>query len=338
MSGRIRSAKAVISDWKVSHTTRNGILYCAVFALVGQHAPHLARVHAGVPGHVGHEQHQRVDRVGVAAPGIGDHVVHQPVGRQRVFPRETLVDAHRLAGRVHEQVLGRLEPAQRRAVQRRVRLDGLGALGRPGVGRHGARIGRLVPEAAGPVDGAQQRHQDGQRADGLEAVAVRRQATHRVEGDRVAGHALVLAAPPVGPGDGQLDGLVARGHAHLVRQAADRRRGNAGDVLGPLGRATAHALFQQLERGLDRRAVGHGEAAEQRRVRALGVVGHRLAGDAVPPPEVVRPQRVDDVALGVAHHQAELVRRPRPGSPAGRRCCSAPGTRGRTGPARSARG
>jgi hypothetical protein len=28
VSGRIRSAKAVISLWKASHTTRKGILYC----------------------------------------------------------------------------------------------------------------------------------------------------------------------------------------------------------------------------------------------------------------------------------------------------------------------
>ena len=55
------------------------------------------RVHRRVPRHVGHEQEQRVDRVRIAAPGVGDDVVHQAMRRQRVFPGEGLVDAHRLA-------------------------------------------------------------------------------------------------------------------------------------------------------------------------------------------------------------------------------------------------
>jgi hypothetical protein len=61
----------------------------------------------------------------------------------------------------------------------------------------------------------------GQRADGLEAVAVRRQAAHRVEGDRVAGHALVLAPQESVQAIGSSMRLVARGDAHLVRQPAD---------------------------------------------------------------------------------------------------------------------
>ena len=66
-------------------------------------------------------------------------------------------------------------------------------------------------------------------------LLVGRQAAHRVEGHRVAGDGVVLLAPAVGPGDRQLDALVARGDAHLVRQAADGVGRDAGDALGPLG-------------------------------------------------------------------------------------------------------
>ena len=89
-----------------------------------------------------------------------------------------------------------------------------------------------------------------ERAHGVEAVRVRGEAAHRVEGDRVAGDRLVLVAPAVGPGDRQLDLLVARGDAHLVREAPDGRRRHAGDPLGPLRRVRLHALGEQLERRL----------------------------------------------------------------------------------------
>ena len=157
MSGSTRSAKAVVSDWKASQTTMNGILYSPFVVLVVEHLAHLGGVHGRVPGHVGHEDHQRVDAVGIAAPGIGDDVVHQAVHRQRVFPGEGLVDAHRLAVVVDEQVVRVGRPAQRHAVQRRVRLHAPGPVGRLGAGRDRARERRLVAEAARAVDGAQQR-------------------------------------------------------------------------------------------------------------------------------------------------------------------------------------
>ena len=125
-------------------------------------------------------------------------------------------------------------------------------VGRACAGRYRARERRLVAKAAGPVDGAQQRHQDGQRADRLEAVGMRRQPAHGVERHRVAGDRVVLVAPGIGPGDRQLDALVARGDAHLVRQAADRLGRDAGDLRRPFRRVVLDALLQQLERRLDR--------------------------------------------------------------------------------------
>ena len=103
---------------------------------------------------------------------VGDHVVHQPVHRERVLPRESLVDAHRLAVGVDEQVLGRARPAERQPAERLARLHGLGAGRRLGRGRDGAREWRLVAKAAGPVDGAQQAHEDAERAHRVKAVGV----------------------------------------------------------------------------------------------------------------------------------------------------------------------
>ncbi len=210
-----------------------------VFVLVVQHLAHLGGVHRRVPGHVGHEDQQRVDAVGIAAPGVGDGVVHQAVHRQRVLPGKRLVDAHRLAVLVDEQVVWVGRPAERHAVERRVGLDVLGAGGGLGAGRNRARERRLVAEAAGPVDGAENAHQDGHGANGLEAVGVRGQTAHGVESHRVAGHRLVIVAPGVGPGDRQLDLLVARGDAHFVRQALDGCHRDTGDLRGPFGVSTA---------------------------------------------------------------------------------------------------
>ena len=58
----------------------------ALVILAVEHLAHRHRVHRAVPGHVGHEDHQRVDAVGIALHGVRDHVVHQAMCSQRVFP------------------------------------------------------------------------------------------------------------------------------------------------------------------------------------------------------------------------------------------------------------
>ena len=129
-------------------------------------------------------------------------------------------------------------------------------------------------------------HQDAQRADGLEAVGMGRQAAHGVEGHRVAGDRVVLVVPAVGPGDRQFDLLIARGDAHLVGQPADGLGGDAGDARRPLRGILLHPLLQELERRLDRGAVLQGVAAHQARIGARGV-GHDRAVDIAIPPELV---------------------------------------------------
>ena len=142
----------------------------AVLVLVGEHADDFRRVHRRVPGHVGHEHEQRVDLVGVARVGVGDHHVHQPVGRERVFPGIGLVDALGGAVLVDQQVLRPHRVAEMRAVERLARRD---AGMRFRVRFRRLRIGRLEAEAAGHLDRAEQDLQHVQGAGGLEAVGVR---------------------------------------------------------------------------------------------------------------------------------------------------------------------
>ena len=72
------------------------------------------------------------------------------------------------------------------AMRRRMRLDRL-------------RIGRLVAEAAGAVDRADQHLQHVQRARRLEAVGMGGDAAHGMERDRPADEAFMPLAVHVGP-------------------------------------------------------------------------------------------------------------------------------------------
>ncbi len=93
------------------------------------------------------------------------------------------------------------------------------------VGRRRAPwIGRLEAEAARNVDGAEQQLQQVQRAAGLEAVRVGRDAAHRMHRDRPPAHRLVAPAGPVGPRHGNLDRLLERDVRELGGDAADRVR------------------------------------------------------------------------------------------------------------------
>ena len=119
---------------------------------IGQHVHGLSGVHRRVPAHVRHVDEQRVDRIGVAAPGIGGNHVQHPVGSERRLPRECLVDPDRTAVLVHQQVSGPGREAQGRSRHRRAGRD---LAGFPcGLERRRRRLGkrRLVAEAARYVD------------------------------------------------------------------------------------------------------------------------------------------------------------------------------------------
>ena len=267
----------------------------------------MCRVHGRIPCHVRHKQHQRVDRVRVTAPRVGDDVVHHAVNRERVFPRERLVDTHRFAFVINKQVIGLGRPTQAHAVQRRV-----GSYRQRRVRRLGARWNRarewsLVAKAARSVDGAEQGHQNGQRAGRVKAVGMGGQTAHSVEGDRISGHAVVLLAPTVGPRDRQLNLLVACGDAHLMCQATNRLGRDAGNARCPFGGVFVHPLLQKLKCRLDQSTVRQRKLTQQERVAALGVRHHSPVARPIPPKFVLRIKAAFFLWHFGAHKHAKFV-------------------------------
>ena len=275
MSGSTRSANAVVSDWNASQTTRNGILYSPSSPLVVQHPADLRRVHRRVPCHVGHVDHQRVDRIRVAAPRVGDHVVHHPVHGERVLPRERLVDAHRRAVVVDEEIL-RARPASRARVRRaacRAARPAARSAAWPTAESSaetasGAGIRRAGRSCRAATSGSRARGSSGSRSNARRARASR--------GRRPGLPVTVACSRPHESvhAIGSSILLVARGDAHLAREAADRRRRHAGDRCRPLRRALGDALLQQLMRRLDRAPVRHRELAVEERIGAVGMRWH----------------------------------------------------------------
>ena len=313
---------------------------------VGQHVHDAARIHGRVPRHVRHVHEQRVDLIGIAGVGVGDHHVHQPVGRHGVLPGKGLVDAGRAAVLLQRQMLRPAHEAQMRPAERcarghadvrcRVRLDRLG-------------IGRLEPEPAGHLDRTEQNLQQVQRAAGLEAVGVRRNPAHGVEGDRAADHGLVPLAPEVGPGLVDDDFLFKGRMRQLGRQPPDGHGRHAGSLgcgfrrvggvevalgqqhehrlvclplrIGP--RLAQFGLHPGFVPGLERAAapVEHQRltviiAQEQAEISALGVALHQIARVGVaaevvqidlPRLEQLVHQREDEQAVGARGDAHPLI-------------------------------
>jgi hypothetical protein len=205
-----------------------------------------------------HVQEQHVDGIGIAARGVGDHHVHHPVRRERGVPAERLVDARRRAVSVDQQVLRPRREAQVRARQRPHRLHVAGLAARLQERRRQLRIRRLVAEAAGAIDGAQQDLQDVQKAASVKAVGVGGDASHGVHADRPPDHPLVTLPLPVGPGDIKGDLLLERRMGQLGGDSADGGCGQARLPLRTLGRVLIRqeALREQLEHGNRLPAVG----------------------------------------------------------------------------------
>ena len=282
-------------------------LVFAVRIAVVQHLANLRRVHRRVPGHIGHEHEQRVDPIRIAAPGIGDDVVHQPVRGQRMFPREALVDANRLAVFVDRKLIGARGKTERRRVQRGVRFDVVPRFRRLHIRRNRARKRRLVTEPAGPIDRPQQRHQDRERANRMEAVRMRGKSAHGMERDRVAGRRWMMIAPRIGPRNRQLDGLPGD-RPELDRELSDSHCRNAGDRRRPFGGAISHAIGKQSECWTHALAVQHVRAVQCRLAtrHAADMAIDRAPDRGVPPELVVRIVRIDRIAFRIHHEQSVI--------------------------------
>ena len=246
-------------------------MYSPSSSLVVQHLAHLDGVHRRVPRHVGHEDQQRVDRVRVAAPGVGDDVVHHARAPTAGTPTRTPCRCAP-ACRRRRRTGRRARPASRAPGRRAACSAGspaapLGVFAQGGIGRGNGALWRkppgrsMVPSSVIRIASARMVWKP------LECAA-----SPRIAWNATGLPVTVSCSLPqhVGPGDRQLDLLVARGDAHLVREAPDGLGRDAGDAGRPLGRVVLDALLQQLERGLDRacrRAAGTRRAGTGRRLR-----------------------------------------------------------------------
>ena len=214
-----------------------------------QHLHDGAGIHRGIPGHVGHVEEERLDRVGIARHGVRDDHVHHPVRGERRLPGEGLVDAQRSALGVNREILRPARIAELGAVERQAGGDPVVRLRLRG---DRAGVGRLEAEAAGGLHRAEDQLQHMQRPAGLEAVGMRRDAAHGVDRDGPAQHGLVAGAAEIGPGPGQGDGAFEGDFGQLGGDAADRGGGDAaalGHCFGRMGRVEP-GLCHELEDGL----------------------------------------------------------------------------------------
>ena len=263
--------------------------------------------------------------------GVGDHHVHHAVRGERRLPGERLVDPARAAVGLDQQILGPGRIAERRSRHRLARRHLAGPPGGLRARRRRLRERRLVAKAARHVDAAEQHLQQMQRAAGVEAVGMGRDAAHRMHADRPADHALVAAAPDVGPGDVERDRLAERGMGELGRDPADRGGRDAGlrcDRIGAVARIEI-ALGQQMEHRQGPLAAPDARLAFEAR-----------PGIAVAPPGAA-PAAGDPSTAAGPRHRAGTGRSPAgPGSapPASRRWCSGRDSRHRPCRRAAARG
>ncbi len=101
---------------------------------------------------------------------VGDHHVHQPVGRYRCIPRECLVDPRRAPVGIHEEIFRTAREAEMRTRQRAVRPEMLRPSMRGRVCLDRLRIRRLEAKTAWAIHRADQHLQEVDGARGLEPV------------------------------------------------------------------------------------------------------------------------------------------------------------------------
>ena len=133
--------------------------------------------------------------------------------------------------------------------------------------RRRARERRLVAEAAGAIDRAEQDLQQMQHPAGLEAVGMRRDAAHGVHRHRTPDGLLVAAAVGIGPRNVERDLLLERGMRQFAGNPPDRLGRDRGRRRGPFGIVFVgeKALRDQREARPRAAAIRQLERADQRR-------------------------------------------------------------------------
>ena len=224
-------------------------------------------VHRRIPRHVRHVHEQRIDRIGIAAPRVGDDHVHHAVNGERRLPGESLVDADRRSVRLDQQILRPRGKAERRAVERRIGRHALagGLLRR----RNRLRKRRLEAKSTRAIDRAEQRLQQMDGAASMKAVAMGGDAAHRVHRDGAADDLVVFAPRPIDPFDVEFDGLLEGRFGEFGGDAADLVGADAasrGDRLRAVALVHA-ALRHELEDGNRLAPVGKRRIRRPRRAR-----------------------------------------------------------------------
>ena len=121
------------------------------------------------------------------------------MGRYRRIPGIALVNPQGGAFFIHQQVFRPGHKTKRRSRQGRVRLDLAFLARRPDARRDRLGVRRLIAEAPGAINRADQNLQKVNDPAGVETVGMRRNPAHGVHGNRPPGDRLVLASGPVGP-------------------------------------------------------------------------------------------------------------------------------------------
>ncbi len=243
------------------------------------------------------------------------------MGGERRFPGERLVDPRGRAVGLDQQVLGPGREAERRALQRPLGRDLAGSARGLRPRRDRLRERRLVAKAARHVDAAEQELQQMQRAAGLEAVGMGRDAAHRMHADRAPDHLLMAPAGRVGPGLVQHHRAGERDLRQLGRDPPDRRRrdpgrpchrvGTVGGVEVALGQQLEHRPRVPLARQRDPALEVRPRVRIVRRADPLPrpVPAQRLAGAVAQDQAVVGAARVADHeprGVGVAGQVVEI--------------------------------
>ncbi len=161
--------------------------------------------------------------------------MHQAMGRHGVFPCEGLVDAGGAAIVLQRQIVGALDKAEVRAIER---LSRRYAAMRFGVGADWFGVGRFEAETARYFDRAQQDLQQVQGAAGLKAVGMGGNSAHGMEADRAARHGFVGLAAEIRPFMVQLEGL--------VKGDAGQFGGNGADFFWLYAAVFGHGLGRVL--------------------------------------------------------------------------------------------
>ena len=295
---------------RVCHDQEGNLILPRLFRVVlTQHVLDIFGIHTGIPRHVRHKQYQRVQPIWILVSGIGNHHVHEAVRGNRRFPRIGFIYAQRVAVLVDHQIFRARGEAQGRAGQRRVRrVNNVDVIFRQLVRRDRFGIGRAGAEITGAVQRAQQHLDQMDRAAGMEAIGVGRNAAHRIHGNRAADDLIVLTTVDISPLDIQFDCLLECDMRHFQRHALNRLGWHA-TLLGHIGRGIALvevAFGSQRQHSFHRTAIRCDKVTEQRGGGANFHATHKRLFFQIPyqrgASSVTQKQSIAFLARGL-HHQ-----------------------------------